>query len=98
MVYNTQNYWVYGLCPSSCILKKRNKKIENTAFRKLYLFPSSDEGSLERANLNHWMETDPVSETLFFSRIQDDGQNRNPSNSECYTPTSKPFRINSNEP
>jgi hypothetical protein len=37
MVCNTQNYWVLGLFPSSGIL-------ENTTFRKLDLFPSSDEG------------------------------------------------------
>jgi hypothetical protein len=36
MVYNTQNYWVFGLSPSSGIL-------ENTTFRKLDLFPSSGE-------------------------------------------------------
>jgi phage terminase large subunit-like protein len=55
MVYNTQNYWVLGLFPSA--------GIENTTFRKLDLFPSSDEGGgedtysvgpLKRANLNHW--------------------------------------------
>jgi hypothetical protein len=32
MVNNTQDYWVFGLCPSSGILK-------NTTFRKLDLFP-----------------------------------------------------------
>jgi hypothetical protein len=37
MVYNTQNYWVFGLCPSSGILN-------NTTFRKLDLFPSAGEG------------------------------------------------------
>jgi hypothetical protein len=37
MVYNTQNYWVFGLWPSSGIL-------ENTTFRKLDLFSSSGEG------------------------------------------------------
>jgi hypothetical protein len=37
MVYNTQNYWVSGLFPSSGIL-------ENMTFRKLDLFPSSCEG------------------------------------------------------
>jgi hypothetical protein len=37
MVNNTQNYWVFGLCPSSGILK-------NTTFRKLDLFPYSGEG------------------------------------------------------
>jgi hypothetical protein len=36
MVYNTQNYWDLGLFPLSGIL-------ENTTFRKLDLFPSSDE-------------------------------------------------------
>jgi hypothetical protein len=40
-------------------------------------------------------ETDPVFETLCFlvSRIPDDGQSSKPSNSECYTPSSEPFRI-----
>jgi hypothetical protein len=37
MVHNTQNYWVFGLFPSSGIL-------ENTTFRKLDLFPSLGEG------------------------------------------------------
>jgi hypothetical protein len=58
MVYNNQDYWVFGLCPSSGILK--TKKI--TMFRKLNLFASSGEwwetptllGPLERANINHW--------------------------------------------
>jgi hypothetical protein len=39
-VYNTQNYWVLGLRPSSGILKD----IENTTFGKLNLFPFSGEG------------------------------------------------------
>jgi hypothetical protein len=40
-------------------------------------------------------ETDPVSETSCFlvPRIPDDGKSPNPSNSECDTPSSKPFRI-----
>jgi hypothetical protein len=59
MVYNTQNYWGFGLFTSSGILG-------NTTFRKLDLFPSSGEGGgedtysvgpLERANLNHWILT-----------------------------------------
>jgi hypothetical protein len=56
MVYNTQNYWGFGLCPSSRILKTKT-----TTFRKLDLFRSSGEGEtptllgpLERANHNHW--------------------------------------------
>jgi hypothetical protein len=54
VVQNSQNF--SGLSPSSCSPK-------NTTFRKLDLFPSSDEGGgentpaqlgpLERANLNH---------------------------------------------
>jgi hypothetical protein len=55
--FYVQNYWVFGLFPSSGI-------VESTTFRKLDLFLSSGEGGgektptqlgpLERANLNHW--------------------------------------------
>jgi hypothetical protein len=40
MVYNTQDYWDFGLCPSSHILEN----MKNSAFRKLDLYLSSDEG------------------------------------------------------
>jgi hypothetical protein len=40
MVYDIQDYWVFGLCPSSGTLKTQ----KNTTFRKLNLFPSSDGG------------------------------------------------------
>jgi hypothetical protein len=58
MVYNTQDYWVFGLCPSSGILKTQKK----ATFWKFYMFPSSGEGwetptllgLLKRANLSHW--------------------------------------------
>jgi hypothetical protein len=36
MVYNTQDYWVFGIFPSG-FLENRGKK---TKFRKLDLFPS----------------------------------------------------------
>jgi hypothetical protein len=56
MVYNTENYWVFGLFPSSGILENTKE----TTFRKQDLFPSSGGGKtptqvgpLERANLNH---------------------------------------------
>jgi hypothetical protein len=57
MVYNTQEYRVFGLFLSSDILKK-------TTFRKRDLFPSSGEGwktstmlgPLERANIKHWTQ------------------------------------------
>jgi hypothetical protein len=51
MVYNTQNYWVFGPFPSSGIL-------ENMTFWKLDLFPSSGEGGGEDT-----YSLDPVSET-----------------------------------
>jgi hypothetical protein len=71
--YNTQKCWDFGVYPSSGILKK----LENTTFRKLDLFPSSGEGwetrtqldSLQRANLNHWT----VSETSCFLVFKNTG-------------------------
>jgi hypothetical protein len=58
MVYNTQNYWVFGLFHRPVFWR-----LENTKFLKLDLFLSSGEGGktptlsgpLERANLNHFL-------------------------------------------
>jgi hypothetical protein len=51
MTYNTKNYWVFGLCPSSGILKTRGHSVLETG-----LFLSSGEwetptalGPVERA-------------------------------------------------
>jgi hypothetical protein len=75
MVYNTQNYWVFGLFPLSGIL-------ENTAFRKLDQFPSSGEGGGE---YGQWrMETDPVSETSYSLEYQMMEKDQKPSNSEDF--------------
>ena len=41
MVY-IQDYWIFGLCPSSDILKKAKK----TTFRKLDVLPSSGEAKV----------------------------------------------------
>jgi hypothetical protein len=30
MVYDTQNYWVFGLCPSSGILETRKRSVSET--------------------------------------------------------------------
>jgi hypothetical protein len=30
MVYNTQNYWLFGLCPSSGILESRKHNVSET--------------------------------------------------------------------
>jgi hypothetical protein len=50
-------------------------KLENTTFRKLDLFPSSDEGwktpqlgPLERANVNHWPT--PARFTQLFNHLR----------------------------
>jgi hypothetical protein len=89
MVYNTQNYWVFGLLPSSGIL-------ENTTFRKLDLFPFSGEGrgGGKRHLLNwapqkalisiaEWVSSPPASpqdgnsfRNVVFSRIPDDGKSQ----------------------
>jgi hypothetical protein len=53
--------------------------------------------ALRRCLLPHLRtETDPVSETSCFlvSEILDDGKVQKPSNSECYTPSSEPYRTN----
>jgi hypothetical protein len=54
-----QDHWVSGFRPSSGILNTKKR----TTFRKLDVFQPSDEGetltllrSLERANLNHWVQ------------------------------------------
>jgi hypothetical protein len=59
MVYNTQNYWVFGLRPSSGILETRKHNVlETGCFR-----PQVREGAtpsllrpLERVNLNQLLE------------------------------------------
>jgi hypothetical protein len=51
-------------------------------------------GPLERANLNHWTERDPVSETSCSLEYQTMERVQNPSNSVFYGPSSEPFRIN----
>jgi hypothetical protein len=59
-------------------------------FRKLDLFPSSGVGGKHLRT-----ETDSVFETScsVIPRIPDDGKSPKPSNSECDTPSSEPFRI-----
>jgi hypothetical protein len=59
MVYNTQNYWVFGLFPSSCILEIREHSVSET----ICFHPQVRRGKiptllgpLERVNLNHWIQ------------------------------------------
>jgi hypothetical protein len=68
MVNNTQNYWIFGLCPSSGILETRKHVSETgsvSAFRWDGRTPTQL-GPLERANLNHWTMTIPWSYACFF--------------------------------
>jgi hypothetical protein len=74
MVYDIQDYWVFGLCPSSGILKNRRTRFGNwICFRPQVRGQETPTqlGLLERASLNHCllpphlrMERDPVSKTL----------------------------------
>jgi hypothetical protein len=55
----TQNYWVFGLCPSSGILGTRKHNISETGsvFRpqaRGWRKTCTQLGPLEGANLNHW--------------------------------------------
>jgi hypothetical protein len=57
MVYNTQNYWVFGLFSSSGILGTRKHVSETGSVSVLRCGGKEDTaqlGPLDRANLNHW--------------------------------------------
>jgi hypothetical protein len=56
MVYNTQNYYVSGLCPMSGILntiKHNVSECESVSILKWGRETPTQLGPLERANLNH---------------------------------------------
>jgi hypothetical protein len=57
MMYNTQNYWVFGLCPSYGILDTRRYDVSETGYIRPQLGGRETPtllGPLEGANLNHW--------------------------------------------
>jgi hypothetical protein len=62
MVYNTQNYWVFQLFPSSGILESRKHDVLETGSLSILRWKGEKTPTqlspLERANLNHW--TTPV--------------------------------------
>jgi hypothetical protein len=68
-VYNFQNYWVSGLCPSSGVLEIRKYDVSRTGSRSI--LRKSYPQSLDPPHLR--TKTDPASEMLHFpaSRIQD---------------------------
>jgi hypothetical protein len=53
---NTQNFWVFGLCPSSGILETRNQRFGNCICFRPQVRGKTPTllDPLERANLNHW--------------------------------------------
>jgi hypothetical protein len=82
-VYNTQNYWVPGLCLSSGILNTRKHSISETQFVSVLRWGEETPtllGPLERDNLNsYWIEVRrkqiQFSKPCFLVfRIKDDGQ------------------------
>jgi hypothetical protein len=79
--YCSQNYWIFGIFPSSGILGTR--KLENTTFRKLqWLRLALSKGSnwIDVFSPHLRMEADPVSETPYFlvPRIPDDEKSPKP--------------------
>jgi hypothetical protein len=103
---NPLNYWVFGLCPFSGILKKTQHFGNWICFRSQVRVSETSIllGPLERATLNQWTVCKGPNRVVFptlspqcslvLFRIPDDGQGRKkPSNSECYTPSLEPFRI-----
>jgi hypothetical protein len=57
MEYNTQNYWVFGLYPSSGILKHyKTQRFGNWICLRLQVKGETSTllGPLERPNIDHW--------------------------------------------
>jgi hypothetical protein len=97
-----QNYWIFGLFPSSDIQGTRKHDVSETAsvsvlrrvqWLMLAVFKGPNTVGVFPTHLR--TETGAVSETSCFlvRRIPDGEKVENPSNSECYTPSSEPFKI-----
>jgi hypothetical protein len=55
-LHNTQNYWVFGLSPSSGIIETRKHDVSETGSVSVFRWggkTSTQLGPLERAKLNH---------------------------------------------
>jgi hypothetical protein len=81
MMYNTEDYWLFGLFPSSGILENREHDVSETGSVSVL-----KGAQLSRCLLPHHLrtETDPVSETscFLFSRIPDDKKVQRPGNAD----------------
>jgi hypothetical protein len=73
MEYNTQDYWVFGLCPSSGILDTRKHDVSETGSVPVLRWRRGED-TYSVGPLHLRTETDPVSEKSCFlvSRIPDD--------------------------
>jgi hypothetical protein len=74
VVYNTQNYWGFGLFPSSIILETRKHVLETGSASILRWGGKTPTqlGPLEGANLDHWM-MEKVQKPRFWSKhLSDD--------------------------
>jgi hypothetical protein len=81
----TQNHWVCRLCPSSGILMTRKNNISETGSR------SSDWG-VSHPSSESWNRSS-FWNVMFSSYLEFWTMDKvhNPSDSECYTPSSEPF-------
>jgi hypothetical protein len=71
MVYNTQNYRVFGIFPLSSILETIKHDVSKTWSVSILRWGGKARtqlGPLERAKLNHW--TTPVRFTYVFNHLR----------------------------
>jgi hypothetical protein len=75
MVFSTQNYWVFGLYPSSGILETRKYDVSETGSVSVLRW-RGEKTPTQLGPLERETEIDPVSEMTSFlvSRIPDDGE------------------------
>jgi hypothetical protein len=56
IVYS-QNYWVFGICPSPGIIETRKHNVSEMCFLPQVRWQTATQsGPLETANLNHWLD------------------------------------------
>jgi hypothetical protein len=85
-VYNIQNHWIPGLCPSSGILNTRKHNVSETESVQLLRLALSKVPNRVGVSLPHLKtEADPVSETLFSRYFEFWTMNKahNPSDCDC---------------
>jgi hypothetical protein len=63
--FSAQNYWAFGLCPSSSILKTREHYVLKTGSASIPWCGGRPLGLLEIANFNYW-----TSVTLHYITLQ----------------------------